>query len=124
MTNILVLDDSPEITVLLRMGLERQGFNVTIGRNGAEGLALLRQRANHPDLIICNLRMPIMDGYAFLDAIRSQAEWASIPVLVLTALSYEENRREAFARGANAFLPKPFRFDDLNALIGELGVSA
>lgn len=122
MTHILVLDDNADIITLLRMMLERQGYQVITGRNGSEGIRLLEQEAAKPDLIICNLLMPIVDGIAFLDMLRQRAEWSLIPVLMLTALTSDDARQAVFDHGANAFLPKPFRAADLHAAISSLGI--
>ncbi len=123
MTRILVLDDNADIVALLRMVLEQRGYQVVSGRNGREGIHLLGQAAIRPDLIICNLRMPLMDGMAFLDMLRQQAEWSAIPVVMLTAMTAPDYREAAFAHGANAFLPKPFKLDELNRAMQNLGVT-
>jgi CheY-like chemotaxis protein len=121
MTHILVLDDNADIVSLLRMMLERQGYQVTSGRNGSEGIRLLEQDAV-PDLIICNMLMPVADGIAFLDMLRQRAEWSLIPVIMLTALTSDDTRKAAFHHGANAFLPKPFHIADLTSAINNLGI--
>lgn len=122
MARILVLDDNAEIVTLLRMALEREGYQVVTGRNGGEGIRLIEQAAITPDLIICNLLMPLMDGITFLDLLRQRTEWSVIPVLMLTALTSDGTRQAAFDHGANAFLYKPFRLADLSSAIGELGI--
>lgn len=123
MAQILVLDDNADIVALLRMVLEQRGYQVLSGRNGREGLNLLEQPTAMPDLIICNLRMPLMDGMAFLDALHERAQWAAIPVVMLTAMSATDYRDAAIAHGAKAFLPKPFRLDDLNRTMRSLGIT-
>ena len=122
MARILVLDDNAEIIALLRMALEREGYQVETGRNGGEGIRLLDQTGATPDLIICNMLMPLVDGIRFLDMLRQRDEWSVIPVLMLTALTSDDTRQAAFDHGANGFLHKPFRLSDLSSAIGSLGV--
>lgn len=123
MARILVLDDNADIVSLLRMVLEQRGYQVITGRNGREGVSLLGQTPVRPDVIICNLLMPLMDGITFLDTMRQQADWASIPVVMLTALSTQDYRETALEHGAAAFMSKPFRLEDLNATLRSLGIS-
>ncbi len=122
MTRILVLDDNADIVALLRMVLEQRGYQVITGRNGREGLHLLGESPIKPDLIICNLLMPLMDGMTFLDSLRQQVEWSAIPVVMLTAMTAQVYRDAAFEHGANAFLAKPFRLDELNRTMHSLGI--
>ncbi|MBI5668672.1 MAG: response regulator [Chloroflexi bacterium] len=123
MAQILVLDDNADIVSLLRMVLEQRGYQVMTGRNGREGVTLLGQTPYKPDVIICNFLMPLMDGMTFLDTVRQEEDWASIPVVMLTALSSQDYRDAAFEHGATAFLSKPFRLEDLNATLRSLGIS-
>lgn len=118
MSRILVLDDNPDIVALLKTVLERWGFEVVSGRNGEEGLGLLP--SVHPDAIISNIRMPRMDGMDFLDRVRVCPEWASIPIVMMSALSAEEYGEKTMQRGANAFLAKPFRIADVDNLFRHL----
>ncbi|NWG17646.1 MAG: response regulator [Chloroflexi bacterium] len=121
MTRVLVVDDSTDIVTLLRMVLEQRGYQVITGRDGREGLDLLYQV--QPDAIISNLLMPHMDGIAFLDAVRSDPDWAGIPFIIASAMSSADYREMVFAHGANGFLPKPFHFNDLHNLLLDLGIS-
>jgi len=124
MTRILLLDDNIEMVTMLRLVLEQRGYEVLWGRHGEDGLKLLRQSKHNPDLIICNLLMPTMDGIKFLDHVRGNSEWASIPFVMVSAVSSEERKRAAFEHGADAFLAKPFRYEDLNKTLNHLGVVA
>ncbi|MBC6937589.1 MAG: response regulator [Chloroflexi bacterium] len=121
MTLVLVVDDSPDIVTLLRMVLEQRGYQVITGRNGREGLEQLYQV--QPDAIISNLFMPQMDGLAFLDAVRSDPNWASIPFIIASAVTSNDYRETVFAHGTDGFLPKPFKFNELHALLRDLGIS-
>lgn len=122
MTTILVLDDNPDIATLMCTLLESRGYRVVTGRNGQEGLALLDQQAF--DLIISNYMMPHMDGLTFLRRLRQRADGARIPFVLMTAHTAEVHRQAAFADGADAFLPKPFRLAELDAILNRLDIHA
>jgi threonine synthase len=81
---IALVDDSPDARRLIRRILQSQGnFSIHEAENGKQGLQLVERE--HPDLIILDLMMPEMDGFAVLDALRAKAETANIPVIVSTA---------------------------------------
>lgn len=122
MTRILLLDDNTEMVTMLRLVLEQRGYEVIWGRHGEEGLKLLNQAKRNPDLIISNMLMPTMDGMAFLDHVRSNPDWASIPFVMMSAVTSEDRKRSTFEHGADAFLAKPFRYEDLNKTLNNLGV--
>ena len=90
---VLVVEDHAETREMLRRFLERDGWAVTEAANGRE--ALVRVAANQPELIVLDLMMPEMDGFAFIEALRENAAWRSIPIVVVTAkdLTPEERRR-------------------------------
>ena len=73
----------------------------------------MRADAVRPDLIITDVMMPKLDGWALVRALRSRAELALVPVIFLTALGGEEDRIRGFRLGADDYLPKPFRFEEL-----------
>jgi CheY-like chemotaxis protein len=122
MTRILLLDDNAEMVTMLRLVLEQRGHEVVWGQHGEDGMRVLQQSTRKPDLIISNLLMPTMDGMAFLDAVRHNPEWSSIPFVMMSAVSSEERKQATFEHGADAFLTKPFRFEDLNKTLNNLGV--
>jgi CheY-like chemotaxis protein len=124
MTRILLLDDNAEIVTMLRLVLEQRGYEVVWGRHGEDGLQLLEHSHRAPDLIISNLLMPTMDGMKFLDAVRGNPDWSSIPFVMMSAISSEDRKRATFEHGADAFLAKPFRFEDLNKTLNNLGVGS
>ncbi|MEO8609709.1 MAG: response regulator [Chloroflexota bacterium] len=122
MTRILLLDDNAEMVTMLRLVLEQRGHEVVWGRHGEDGMRMLQQSSRKPDLIISNLLMPTMDGMAFLDKVRGNPEWSSIPFVMMSQVSSDERKRATFEHGADAFLAKPFRFEDLNKTLNNLGV--
>ncbi len=117
MTTILLLDDNADIVTLLEMVLNQQGYQVISGRNGQEGLELLKSSLNMPDLIISNFYMPQMGGLDFLEAVRANPKYSAIPFILLTAAPATQWQLEANKLGANAFLPKPFKIDLLKKTI-------
>jgi CheY-like chemotaxis protein len=112
---ILIVDDDEDIRVLARKALIQAGHRVLEAGGGDEGLRLI---AHHkPDLVILDLVMPPPDGIQILKTLRSRAETASLPVLVLTAKGDEETTRTSFELGASDFLNKPFTPPQLDARV-------
>jgi two-component system chemotaxis response regulator CheY len=123
MTDILILDDNTSLTTMLRLGLERRGFVVADGYNGNDGIQILEAAARNPDLILSNLYMPQMDGLTFLKHIRAHPDWSAIPFVLMSAAPTEDHRRAALANAVQGILQKPFTFDQLDALLDELGIA-
>jgi CheY-like chemotaxis protein len=90
---VLIVEDDPAMREMLRRRLEKEGWTVTEAANGRTGLE--RMAGRRPDLILLDLMMPEMDGFQFLDEVRNQEAWRSIPVIVITAkeLTPEERQR-------------------------------
>jgi two-component system, chemotaxis family, chemotaxis protein CheY len=112
---ILVVDDDPDILDALSEILEAEGYEVDRARHGQEALSRLDQR--HPDLILLDLMMPVMDGWEFAQALRRREDGAQVPVVVLSA----DRQAGAKARvvGARAFLAKPFELNELLRVVSE-----
>ena len=105
---VLCVDDEPEALKLLEEWLSRSGLGVT-AMSASDGPAALRSVAKTtPDLILLDILMPGMDGYAVCARLRKHANTALIPVVFATALSDEQNRARAFSLGAVDYLVKPF----------------
>ena len=119
---ILVLDDNPDILVLVSTMLQRtfESCQVVTGRNGTEGLAALENPDHTPDIILSNLRMPEMDGLAFVREVRRNTGWDSVRVAMMSALSSQELIDEMYASGAESFLAKPFSYNDFKSLMDAL----
>jgi DNA-binding response OmpR family regulator len=109
---ILVVDDDPEIREFISWTLEEEGFAVSTAPNGAVALNLVRQTS--PDLILLDMRMPVMDGWAFSQAYH-QLPGQQAPIIVLTAAT--DAALFASQISANDYLPKPF---DLDALVNKV----
>lgn len=124
MTKIMLLDDNADIVNLLEMVLNQQGYEVISGRNGQEGMNMLEQGGDAPDLIISNFHMPQMDGLDFLGHVRENPLYSAIPFILLTAAPAVQWQQQATQLGANAFLPKPFKIDMLKKTIRAVSESA
>jgi DNA-binding response OmpR family regulator len=101
---VLVIDDEPDIRLLARVGLTASGFTVVVADGGEQGLRLAREA--QPDVILLDVMMPAMDGYATLAALRADPATASIPVLFLTAKAQVDPRATGEPR--LGVLHKPF----------------
>src|SRR5919108_2386233 len=112
MQRILVVDDEPRITRLVRDYLERAGFAVSVARDGAE--ALLRARTERPDLVVLDLGLPELDG---LDVTRSLRRDSATPIIILTARDDEADRIVGLELGADDYVIKPFSPRELVARV-------
>ena len=109
---ILVVDDEPQLTRVLRTGLKSRGYDV---RAAADGLAGFETFTDwHPDLVITDLAMPVMDG---LELCRRVREISPVPIIVLSAKGEEKTKVEALDLGADDFITKPFGIDELLARV-------
>jgi CheY-like chemotaxis protein len=109
---VLIVDDDPWILRMVSTLLEKRGYHIATASDGEEGL--LRADQLKPDLIITDVMMPKLDGWALVRALRSRSELALVPVIFLTALGGEEDRIRGFRLGADDYLPKPVRFEELD----------
>jgi CheY-like chemotaxis protein len=110
---LLVEDDSSHRTVTRAM-LERLGAGVIVAANGREGLDQLEQRT--PDLILCDLRMPGMDGFEFARRVRAHPRHGEARLIALTGLDPWESSVETWSTGFDAHLTKPVKLETLGAL--------
>lgn len=113
---VLVVDDDLELLQLLTDGLELLGhFSVVQATNGDEGLEQFFEV--RPDCMIIDVKMPGLDGYQLVRALRGDAESASIPLILLTALAQEKNQFAGLALGADQYLIKPVSPSELVAAV-------
>lgn len=103
---ILIVDDEPHMVRLASYVLEKAGYEVRQANGGHEALACLE--AEGPDLILCDIMMPDMDGFELVCAIRADSRWQCLPVVMLTALGQESDLTRAMEVGADGYLTKPF----------------
>jgi len=112
MPTILVVDDEPKITRLVRDYLERAGFAVRTARDGRE--ALMRARTDRPDLVVLDLGLPQLDG---LDVARQLRHDSTVPIIMLTARDDEADRVAGLELGADDYVSKPFSPRELVARV-------
>jgi CheY-like chemotaxis protein len=115
MARVLVIDDEPDVRWLIRMSLERAGHEVLAAEDGLRGIALAQKQ--RPEIIVLDLMMPVMDGYAVLAELAKDPRTADVPVVVLSARAIPDEAERATGAGARLFLEKPF---DPDALTDEL----
>ena len=116
---LLIIEDSDEDRSLLVNLLEPMGFIIQTAQDGATGLEAVNQY--HPDLIITDLMMPLVNGIELLEKLCEIAKRESTPVVVISASVFEEDQQKSLATGASAFLPKPLIFQNLlNTLHSQL----
>jgi signal transduction histidine kinase len=108
---VLVVDDEPMVRDVLRDTLERASYRVLTARDGVEALAHLAE--TRVDLLLSDVSMPTMDGYALYDRVRSRPDWATLPFVFLTALGEPVRIRHAKELGVDDYLVKPVTTDDL-----------
>lgn len=111
MINILVIEDENSLRSNIAETLTYEGFQVIEAGNGRAGIGVLDKVI--PDLILCDVMMPEMDGYQVLEAVRSKAETELIPFIFITALAERENVRSGMDLGADDYLTKPFTREEL-----------
>jgi DNA-binding response OmpR family regulator len=114
---ILVVDDELDIRNLVKMILEKNGYQVILARNGVE--ALREAIIELPDLILLDVVMPAKSGWEVCKTLKAQDRTKHIPIIILTVLSLtlgdENSRRYAGEAGADGYVPKPFNTDELLA---------
>ena len=103
---ILVVEDDIEMVELLCFKLKTEGYALGTATNGIE--ALKKARSIRPDLILLDLMLPELDGFAVCDTLRHDAKTASIPIIMLTAMSSQLARLNGLDAGANVYITKPF----------------
>ena len=108
---VLVADDVADNRAVLAGMLERVGFEVELAGDGEEAVRAFSER--RPDLLLIDLRMPGMDGHEAIRVIRAAEEGRRLPIVVVTASAFEEDRQRVLAAGADDFLRKPFREAEL-----------
>ncbi len=109
--NVLVIEDDAAIRSNLKLWLTMEGFQVTAAEDGEQGIARAAEAA--PQLVICDLLMPGIDGYAVLAALRAAPATRSVPFILLTASADKGEHERSLQEGVTVFMTKPF---DLRAL--------
>lgn len=116
MAKILIVDDEPDILLMLRMGLEDEGHEIVMAADGA--MALERIAEHRPDLVLLDVMMPVLDGWGVLERQREVGD--ATTVIMLSAKSEESDIAKAMTLGAKDYVVKPFDLDKLVALVGRV----
>jgi DNA-binding response OmpR family regulator len=113
---VLIVDDEPDILVMVRTSLEADGFRTALAGDGETALARVREHG--PDVVVLDLMMPMLDGWAVIEALSEQPRRPAL--VVVSAKSRPTDVARAYRLGADAYLTKPFDFDELTATIHEV----
>ena len=119
---ILVVDDDVSFCTIMEEYLKADGFEVYLAYDVPHALSLLEHMT--PDLILADIMMPDIDGLWLVRNLRSKPAWSNIPTIVVSARTLPEEQAAAKEAGADAFVPKPFKFGDLRTTIGTLLTSS
>jgi two-component system, chemotaxis family, chemotaxis protein CheY len=106
---IMIIDDSASLRQVVNIALKSAGYQVVQAENGRAALDQLQSAA--PNLILCDVNMPVMDGISFVKELKSLPDYKFTPVIMLTTEAGEDKRLEGQMAGAKAWLVKPFRPD-------------
>lgn len=117
-SKLLIVDDSAELLGVLRAGFKSAGYVVRTAGTGLD--AIRKARTFAPDLIVLDLVLPEMDGFAICEILKKDRNTASIPIVVLTGLSSQLSRFAGLECGADEYLTKPFNFQELLLKVTEL----
>ena len=115
---VLVVDDEPKITRLLKSYLESSGYEVDAQLSGMAALDAAKE--HQPDLVILDLKLPDISGYEVSDHLREVYTQDTVPILMLTSMDRPEDREKGFAHGANAYMSKPFDFGEVAVQVDQL----
>ncbi|EGJ34451.1 MULTISPECIES: response regulator transcription factor [Moorena] len=112
---LLLIDDDPNLILLVKDYLEFRGYEVMTAEHGKEALDILEQ--DIPDMIICDVMMPEMDGYTLVEKVRDDSRTSCIPVLFLSAKGQSQDRIKGLNKGADIYMVKPFEPEELVAQV-------
>ena len=110
--SVLIVEDDRNIAELLQMYLEKEGYTVTTAFDGGQGLA--KFRSANPNLVLLDVMMPVMDGWAVCKAIRAESQ---VPIIMLTAKGETEDKVTGLKSGADDYITKPFEMREVLARI-------
>jgi len=119
---IMIVEDYEDTRVLLKQGLELLGYGVLEATNGQEAVEIADRE--HPDLILMDLDLPILDGIAATQMIRQSAEIGNVPIVAVTAYPLSYSHVKAFAKGCNEYMSKPIDMSELERLVNRFLGSA
>jgi two-component system alkaline phosphatase synthesis response regulator PhoP len=120
---ILIVDDEPDFSMIVKKNLEKEGFDVELAYDGAEGLA--KVKSNPPDAIVLDVMMPEMDGYKVCATLKGDKQYSDIPIILLTAVashvtSTRYSHYDGMSTEADDYLPKPASAEQIAASVKRL----
>ena len=118
MAKLLVIDDEIQLVEMVKMRLEANGHEVITAYDGQEGLE--KAKSENPELIMCDIMMPKMDGYKVCGLLKNDSRYSKIPIILFTARAQKEDEELGREVGADAYITKPFEPPVLLAKIDEL----
>jgi len=114
-TKILIIEDNEQNMYLMRFLLEKHQFDVREAWDGKEGVALALQE--RPDMILLDIQLPLMDGYAVARELRSHEETSAVPIVAVTSYAMPDDRSKCLAAGATDYVEKPI---DPETFVGQI----
>lgn len=114
----MIIDDSAVFRKVVSMNLKHAGYEIIEAVDGAD--ALNKLNTEKPNLIVCDVNMPNMDGLTFVTKVRADENYRFIPIIMLTTESQEEKKRKGMEAGAKAWLVKPFSPEQLLSAVAKL----
>jgi len=114
---VLVVDDEPDIVMMVRLILELDGYEVLEAATGEDALRVLERE--HADALLLDIRLPGLDGWAVLDELRARRRLDSLPVIMISAHAAPTTSVDALSAGCRGFLAKPFESDELVQVVAD-----
>jgi DNA-binding response OmpR family regulator len=115
---VLIVDDEPGIIVALQFLMEQNGYATMVAFSGEEAMESVAK--HHPDLMLLDIMLPVVDGFEVCQRVRENPDWNDIRIVLVTALGNEANVTKGLDLGADAYVTKPFSNADLVAKVKEL----
>jgi DNA-binding response OmpR family regulator len=115
---VLIVDDEPSIIVALQFLMEENGYITLVAFSGEEAMEAVGK--HHPDLILLDVMLPVVDGFEVCQRVRENPDWKDTRIVLLTALGSDANVTKGLDLGADAYVIKPFSNADLVAKVKEL----
>ncbi len=122
MAKVLLVEDHEEIWDFLSRRLQRRGHEIVLAHDGQQGLTMAR--SSRPDVILLDMNLPVMDGWAAARALKVDPATAHIPIIALTAHAMSGDREKALGAGCTDYHPKPVEFSRLLAQIADVVTAA
>lgn len=114
---VLIVDDEPSIIVPLQFLMDQNGYETSVAFSGEEAMETVA--ASHPNLILLDIMLPIIDGFEVCQRVRENPDWNDIRIILLTAMGSEASIAKGLALGADAYITKPFSNSEVIAKVKE-----